>query len=468
MTTDVDVAADPPEASPRRPRRRPRRSRPPRSGPVPARPRRHARPRDALHARLPRRGRRGARARSSRSRSSSRSPGFLITGVLLRNHLTPGGEHDVLLDPAAPPADAGGDPRADRDRRLRRHGRRPASRPTRCRATCSRPPTWTANWHFILSGQSYMNLFAAPSPVQHFWSLAIEEQFYLVLPIVLIFLRRGGPGRRRSCSPSSARAALLSTAWMAALYQGGASLDRLYYGTDTRMAELLVGARARRRPLPDRRPSSRSGSAGSSAAVGLVVLRRPPLWCWSNIPLADGPIWRGGFLAVLVPVVRRDPRRARRQGAAPARSCRCGRSSDIGRISYGVYLFHWPVYLWLDQSRTGLDGWALLGAAPRGDVHPGDPVVPPRRAADHARAARSGSAVGRGSCSSRAARARRGAVLRHRQPLGAPIPSPRCAPTPPCPATAGDGVLNVLVIPPAAGRRGRPATCGTASTTTRR
>jgi len=50
--------------------------------------------------------------------------------------------------------------------------------------------TWTANWHFILSGQSYLNLFAAPSPVQHFWSLAIEEQFYLVLPVVMVFVVR--------------------------------------------------------------------------------------------------------------------------------------------------------------------------------------------------------------------------------------------------------------------------------------
>ncbi len=83
------------------------------------------------------------------------------------------------------------------------------------------------------------------------------------------------------------------------------------------------------------------------------------LWCWWNISLADGPIWRGGFFlfsllscGVILGVLA---------GKAPLRNILSLRLLvDIGRISYGVYLFHWPVYLWLDQSRTGLDGWALL------------------------------------------------------------------------------------------------------------
>ena len=100
--------------------------------------------------------------------------------------------------------------------------------------------TWTANWQFVLTHQSYIDLFAAPSPVQHFWSLAIEEQFYLLLPIGLFFLVR------RTRSPlviggMLGGLAVLSTAWMAFLYGHGASLDRIYYGTE-RHRELLVGA----------------------------------------------------------------------------------------------------------------------------------------------------------------------------------------------------------------------------------
>src|SRR4051812_16077341 len=209
--------------------------------------------------------------------------GFLITGVLLRNHLQPGGELKSFwsrrirrLMPAAILALIGivifGATVATRQQADALPGDVFAA------------ATWTANWHFILSGQSYLNLFAAPSPVQHFWSLAIEEQFYLVLPVALIFVVR------RTRSPRIllavlGTAALLSTAWMAALYQGGASLDRLYYGTDTRMAELLVGAclavvlfktgvqfseRVRR----------------ILGAVGLVCFVAT-LWCWWNISLAD-------------------------------------------------------------------------------------------------------------------------------------------------------------------------------------
>ncbi len=51
-----------------------------------------------------------------------------------------------------------------------------------------------ANWRFLLSGQSYAQLFSSPSPVEHFWSLAIEEQFYFVFPLVAVGRARGDPG----------------------------------------------------------------------------------------------------------------------------------------------------------------------------------------------------------------------------------------------------------------------------------
>jgi peptidoglycan/LPS O-acetylase OafA/YrhL len=211
-----------------------------------------------------------------------------------------------------------------------------------------------ANWHFILSDQSYVSLFTAPSPVQHFWSLAIEEQFYLLLPLVVLVLRRRSPA---TIGVVLAGGAAASTLLMAGLFEGGASLDRLYYGTDTRAAELLtgavLGAVLAARPLR-LGPGARKAVAGLSAlAFGLT------LWGWTAIQLTDAALWRGGFLAfslltvvLVLDVLGAHGPVARGLGWAPI--------AAMGRVSYGLYLFHWPVFLWLDADRTGLDVWPLF------------------------------------------------------------------------------------------------------------
>ncbi len=212
------------------------------------------------------------------------------------------------------------------------------------------------NWFFILSGRSYVALFTAPSPVQHFWSLAIEEQFYLVMPLVLLLLLR----RRQSLKVTAgvlAAGAVASTATMVLLFQRGASLDRLYYGTDTRAAELLVGALLavvlHARPLPATGRLRRALPAlGIASALFL-------LWAFTHLTLTDALLYRGGFLIVasasagliLSVLGNRGP-------VAAALSLRP--LGALGIISYAVYLFHWPLFLWLTEDRTGLDRWPLL------------------------------------------------------------------------------------------------------------
>lgn len=214
-----------------------------------------------------------------------------------------------------------------------------------------------ANWFFVVAGQSYVNLFAAPSPVQHFWSLAIEEQFYVAMPLLLIALLR----RVRSMTVVAVTLlgmAVLSAVEMAVLYQHGTSLDRLYYGTDTRAAELLVGcalaAVLARRPLEI--PSTAARRAWGIAGVGALAVM---LWAVSRAVLANATLWRGGFfvfsllaVVLIVSVLLH---------AGPVPWLLSSRPlARVGRISYGLYLFHWPVFLWLDANRTGLSLWPLL------------------------------------------------------------------------------------------------------------
>ena len=212
-----------------------------------------------------------------------------------------------------------------------------------------------ANWYFILTEKSYIDLFAAPSPVQHFWSLAVEEQFYVFMPLVFVALIKF-KSSLRSIAAVFLFGIIASTAWMIWLYVHGASLDRLYYGTDTRAAELLAGGLLAiilsRYPL---KPSARGrqilGAAGL-VAFGAVV------WGWTHLELADGPIWLGGY--TLFALVNCVLIMSLLSGGILTTVLAWGFLPAVGRITYGLYLYHWPLFLWLDEEFTGLDGWPLF------------------------------------------------------------------------------------------------------------
>jgi peptidoglycan/LPS O-acetylase OafA/YrhL len=95
---------------------------------------------------------------------------------------------------------------------------------------------YVANWRLWTSDVSYGSLFSDPTPFQHFWSLAIEEQFYVVFPIVVVVLMRFGGRRLLASSCMAAAAVSIALMWLQQ-----SDFDRVYYGTDTRVAELLFG-----------------------------------------------------------------------------------------------------------------------------------------------------------------------------------------------------------------------------------
>lgn len=100
---------------------------------------------------------------------------------------------------------------------------------------------WFQNWWYVFRGLSYFDSLGDPSPLTHFWSLAIEEQFYLIWPILLLVVSRLGASKtiiRRGCVVL----AVISAALMWVLYNPLEDPTRVYYGTDTRACSLLIGA----------------------------------------------------------------------------------------------------------------------------------------------------------------------------------------------------------------------------------
>jgi peptidoglycan/LPS O-acetylase OafA/YrhL len=221
------------------------------------------------------------------------------------------------------------------------------------------------NWHSIFVHQSYFAQFSTPSPLQHTWSLAIEEQFYLVWPLVLlVLLRNGRRAWRRAGVVLAVGLGVLSSILMAVLFTPGTDPSRVYYGTDTRLFDLMAGATiafiAAARPQPNARAARTLHVVAPLAGVALLVF-------WVTAGYTTGVragmptnfMFEGGFLvcAVLAGLVVADARLV-----APGRLARglaWGPLHFIGTISYGIYLWHWPVIVYLNGARTGLSAWPL-------------------------------------------------------------------------------------------------------------
>jgi peptidoglycan/LPS O-acetylase OafA/YrhL len=221
---------------------------------------------------------------------------------------------------------------------------------------------WTllygANWRFIASGQSYFEMFRDPSPLRHTWSLAIEEQFYLVWPLVTFICLLAARGRRWILATTCVLGIVTSAVLMARWYQS-ADPSRSYYGTDTRAGQLLLGALLAL-VLLAWSPRARAARAGLQAAGVLAAA-----FCvWAFVDVQDNESWlyHGGFLlfaaavAIVVAAVV--------QSWSPLHAVLSLRPVRwVGVISYGLYLWHWPVTIAVTEGRPffgeHLSGWTL-------------------------------------------------------------------------------------------------------------
>jgi len=214
---------------------------------------------------------------------------------------------------------------------------------------------YVQNWRLVLSGQSYFDLFKAASPLRHMWSLAIEEQFYIIWPIVVLVGLRLGRGSRKYLAMFCVVGAGVSVALMALLYDA-ADPSRVYYGTDTRAHLLLVGALL---ALVLERWQPRAHRARDLVHTAGLVLGLACVVAFFRVGDRDAFLYHGGFLlfALAISVVITS---AVIPGYSPVRKVLSWAPLRwIGCVSYGLYLWHWPVIVIATPRRTGLDGWSL-------------------------------------------------------------------------------------------------------------
>lgn len=225
--------------------------------------------------------------------------------------------------------------------------------------------TYVTNWANIFGGQSYFEATGRPPMLLHLWSLAIEEQFYVIWPAVLFFAYRwrGRGGVRRVAVIGAVVSTLLMTVLSFVLNMPGeADPSRLYFGTDTHAMGILAGAALatvwRPSALPRKLPPAPTAilTAIGAAALGAII------WSYANVAESSTLLFRGGFLVfsvacvVLIAVASHPAVSASRVlGTQPLRY--------LGERSYGLYLWHWPIFMVLrpgiDIGLTGLPAFIL-------------------------------------------------------------------------------------------------------------
>ena len=239
---------------------------------------------------------------------------------------------------------------------------------------------WVANWAFVSHETDYFSQGAPPSPLQHTWSLGVEEQYYLIWPVLIaaVAVLLAVIARRRGKTPTivAVRRAVLVLAVLgtvgsaaeAIVMASDASLNRVYFGTDTRAQALLIGAAAAALLVRD----------WPAIMAGLPLIHsRWVRWLAWGVPLAGVAVlaaithvatgsateFHNGLLivvavaavAVIAPV-------ALEQNGPVAWVLSTPPLVALGVISYGVYLWHWPVFLVLNGERTDWSGYALFAA----------------------------------------------------------------------------------------------------------
>jgi peptidoglycan/LPS O-acetylase OafA/YrhL len=211
-----------------------------------------------------------------------------------------------------------------------------------------------SNWWFFVSGQGYSALFSPTSPVVHYWSLSVEEQFYFLFP-ALVFISHRFAASRRVFVGLLLFSAFASWTIMATFPVG----DHLYYGSDARFGEIAVGcllAVLVRGAFWEERGERIERAFAPWGWLGLLAILVMSLLCREHERTPWLYPW--GFMAtsmltsfIIVAVTREGLTQRILAARIPV---------ALGKISYGVYLVHWPVFRALTPARLGLGEAATL------------------------------------------------------------------------------------------------------------